>query len=692
MRLLIVCALCGAQLGHGLHEAVSANPIRKVVNMLQAMTTKVEEEGKKEAELYEKFMCYCKGNTGTLETAITSAEVKIPAVNAALEEAEAKQAQLKADLTSHKTEREEAKQAIADATAMREKEAAEYAKTKGDGDQNYEAMKKAIAALEAGVGAGFLQTNSAAMVRKLVQASSDLTEDQKRSYTAFLSGSSTYAPISGEVIGMLKQMSDTLFGDLAAAEKAESDAIAAYEELLAAKEAQIAALTKAIEVKSERLGSLSVEIVNMKEDVEDTADALADDQDFLANLDKTCATKTSEWEERSKTRSEELLALAETIKILNDDDALELFKKTLPSPATSFVQVQVSAKDISKRALSALSALPNENSQIKLIMLALSGKKAGFEKVLTMIDDMVALLKKEQIDDDTKKANCTKDFDGADDEKKALEKTLSDLDKTIEATSDDLATLSADIKALKDSIAALDKSVAEATETRKEEHDEFQELMASDSAAKELLFMAKNRLAKFYNPKLYKPPPEKVLTEEEKIEAAFNDTSLLQSSKAAPPPPPETWAGYKTKMEENNGVLAMMDLLVKDLAKEMSEAEAEEKNAQAAYETAMEDASSSRAQDAKSLANKEGAKAELESSLETTKEDHAATGKDLDAKKEYIASLHGECDWLLKYFEQRKAARAEEVDALGRAKAILSGSDYSLVQSKTRHSVFLHRA
>eukprot|EP00971_Amphidinium_carterae_P187253 3716654-Amphidinium_carterae.2 len=541
-RLVLVCALLGAQFAQGLqqHTAATANPIRKVVNMLQAMSAKVEEEGKKEEELYEKFMCYCKGNTGTLEASITAAEEKIPEVSAALEEATAKKAKYEEDLKSHKAEREDAKKAIEEATAVREKEAAEYAKAKGDGDQNYEAMKKAIAALEAGVGAGFLQTNSAAVVRKRVEASEDLSDEQKQSYAAFLSGNTGYAPISGEVIGMLKQMSDTLFADLAAAEKAEEEAIAAFEELKAAKEAQIAALTKAIEEKSERLGKISVEIVNMKEDIEDTTDALADDKEFFANLNKTCATKTGEWEARSKTRTEELLALVETIKILNDDDALELFKKTLPSPAKSFVQVQVTSKDVSNQALSVLRALPAHSSQLNFLMLALSGKKVGFEKVLTMIDEMVALLKKEQVDDDTKKATCAKDFDTADDEKKALEKTLSDLEKSIDVTTDDLTTVTEEIKALKDAIKALDKSVAEATETRKEEHAEFQELMASDAAAKELLFLARNRLAKFYNPKLYKPPPEKVLTEEEKIEAAFNDTALLQG-RVAPPPPPETW-------------------------------------------------------------------------------------------------------------------------------------------------------
>merc|ERR1711920_946703 len=102
----------------------------------------------------------------------------------------------------------------------------------------------------------------------------------------------------------------------------------------------MAALTMTIEAKTKPIGELGVSIVMMKEDLDDTQAALAEDQKFLADLEKSCATKTAEWDERSKTRAAELVALADTIKVLNDDDALELFKKTLPSASASLVQLQ----------------------------------------------------------------------------------------------------------------------------------------------------------------------------------------------------------------------------------------------------------------------------------------------------------------------------------------------------------------
>merc|ERR1712224_889185 len=130
---------------------------------------------------------------------------------------------------------------------------------------------------------------------------------------------------------------------------AEEAAIKAYEELMAAKKKEVAALTKAIEEKLVRVGELGVQIATMKNDLEDTQETLAEDTKYLADLGKTCAAKTKEWELRCKSRSEELLALSDTIKILNDDDALELFKKTLPS--ASFLQVEVTESQLRAKAL-----------------------------------------------------------------------------------------------------------------------------------------------------------------------------------------------------------------------------------------------------------------------------------------------------------------------------------------------------
>merc|ERR1719160_2089636 len=124
----------------------------------------------------------------------------------------------------------------------------------------------------------------------------------------------------------------------------------------------------------------------------------------------------------------------------------------------------------------------------------------------------------------------------------------------------------------------------------------------------------------------------------------------------------------------------MIDLLIKDLDKELTVAKAEEKDAQEDYEQFMKDSAEKRSGDSKALQNKEATLADLQAALEKDTEAKASTTKELGATLQYIQSLHNECDWLIQYFDVRKEARDSEIDALGKAKAVLSGADYSLVQ------------
>lgn len=163
--------------------------------------------------------------------------------------------------------------------------------------------------------------------------------------------------------------------------------------------------------------------------------------------------------------------------------------------------------------------------------------------------------------------------------------------------------------------------------------------------------------------------------------------AVLAQASVAPPPPPETFGAYTKKGESGTGVIAMIDLLVADLDKEMQEAEVMETDSQKEYEEMMSDSAAKRAQDSKSLTDKASAKAAEEEELQAETDTKAGTSKELAMTLQYIGELHGECDWLVKYYDVRKSARAGEVEALGKAKAVLNGADYSLVQVKQGSNV-----
>jgi hypothetical protein len=544
----------------------------------------------------------------------------------------------------------------------------------------------------AGTSGGFLQAASAQLQQQLkraVASSSSATEYDRQTVLAFLTrgrNKEGYVPKSGEITGILKEIKADFDKALADVEATEADAVQLHEELIAAKTKQVQTLSNSIEKKMSRIGDLEVEIVQLKNDLTASEAALIEDQKLAAALAQGCDTKKDEWAVRQKSRAEELVAIHETIKILNDDDALDLFKKTLSllqMDTNDVAQLQRRAKQGLLKAQKRISSFATgrasgvNDERLDFLALALSGKKADFSKIHKMIDDMVKLLAQEQFDDDHKKEYCEKQIDQIEDKGKELKKKVEDLGAEIENSEELISTYTADIKTLEQGIAALDKSVMEATETRKAENEEFKELMTTNTAAKQLIEYAKNRLNKFYSPSLYKAPPAPAPA------PAFIEIARhqQQQKKNAISQAPETWNdAYATKSEGNKGVISMLDLLIRDLTKEMTVAETDEKNSQEDYEKLMQDAAGKRAADLKVVQAKQMAKAEAEEAKSVATQSSGEESKTLMATQQYEMQLHQECDWLQQNHEIRKQARASEVDSLKQAKAILAGSDFSLIQ------------
>merc|ERR1719197_1729546 len=190
-------------------------------------------------------------------------------------------------------------------------------------------------------------------------------------------------------------MLEEMEGDLKSAQESEAASVAGYEELSSAKASEIAAATSAIESKTKRAGEVAVEVVQTEDDLEDTQADLAETQKFLGDL----ATKKAEWAERQKLRAQEVAAVGEAIKILNDDDALDLFKKTMSFVDTSMQFLQKSTKSsVALRARNTLLATAQSgahSTELSLIAAALKSKAVDFSKITNMIDGMVGVLTKE---------------------------------------------------------------------------------------------------------------------------------------------------------------------------------------------------------------------------------------------------------------------------------------------------------
>jgi len=306
------------------------------------------------------------------------------------------------------------------------------------------------------------------------------------------------------------------------------------------------------------------------------------------------------------------------------------------------------------------------------MLMALNQGVHGFEKVVGMVDGMVEVLEGEQSQDDKLDVWCIAELDKAKEEAKATEVDIGELGAAVDEARDSIAQTASEIEALKAGLTELDKSVAEATELRKKENEEATESAAMNQAAVDLLGMAKNRLNKFYNPTLYVPPKEE--PEEEDFFAQ------LTVRRAAPGPAPEMPSGEYKKSESSDGVINMIDEMIKDVEDDMAEAKRDEAEAQKDYEEDMADAATKRSDDSKLVVTKEGEKAEKTTKLEETKESKRTKKGQLEVLEDKIDNLHKTCDFLLAEYAKIKEERTKEEEGLKASKAVLSGAKVGFLQ------------
>ena len=702
MLFLLTCML-GFSEASSLQEG--ANPIRKIVGLLQGMQAELEAEGVKEQAAYDKFMCYCDGNTGSMSDGNKANAQKSATLSSTLADLEAQKSQMDQELKGHHDSRDAATQDLTKANNIRANENEEFVAASTDMAANIKAMKGAVSALEKGAGA-FMQMGSEQKARltQLIEGTSQVDDYEKQSALDFLQGktSGDYAPQGGQITGMLKSMQEEMEGDLKSAEDSEAASVSGQAELSQAKNAEIAAASAAIESKTVRAGELAVEIVQTRDAKEDTDAEIAETEGFLGNLAAQCAEKKAEWSDRQKMRSEEIAAISMAVKILNDDSALDLFKKTASLVQESGMRFMQKSSSMSKvrRAQAMVASLAKSGSHqttLSLIAAAMKTSAVDFGKITEMIDGMVGVLKSEQTDDDTQLAFCKSEFDKSAQQKKETESKLASLDASISDMSATAAQLASEIETLTNDIKVLDGAVAQATAQRKSDHAEFTSAQAENQAATELVEKAKNRLYQFYRPNLHVAEERRELSQEEEIaisaggvdprdaeEAAaaaqenlptFVQVRAASDDKAAPPPPPETFGAYSKKSGKSNGVMALMDQMIEELKTDYSDSKHNEEMAQKDYEHLMASSQKSRAQSAKSITEKESARAEWNEKIENSKTEHASTTDALLKLNEFIAGLHATCDFLVENADMRKEARTQEIEGLTNAKAVLSGAN-----------------
>lgn len=624
------------------------SPIRRILNMLQMMEKKVEERGENEDKVFDDFACYCKRNLAALDASIAAAREKIPQLESTLEDLTAEQRQLEQDFKTLKAEREAAQKAIQEATEIRNNERETFERESTDLKNNIDALKGAIEMMDkvstSGGGASLLQSSTLSWLQSFSQT---VEVDRLRSsdrdlLLAFLNQPSDTTASLDEIVGILAQMQDEMKEDLQSMEDEEANKQAAFLALMQGKQKQIAALNAAIDQKEERYSAVKVQISEVSHDLSDTKEALASDEKLRADLSKECDERKAAYAATKKDLADEMTAITETVKILSNDDAQDLFRKTVPTPdaAPSFVQVAAAKHSRRRKVWNALRQLQSLSAHHPGAAAILRQEASGlsrsgdipdsFAKLSELISRMVGVLDKEQEDDDLKKQMCTAELRRKSDQKTALEERIASRNAELESTMSQLATAEKDIEMLTQGIAELDAAVTDSTNQRKEAHAAYVTTLAENNAAMEVLQKAKDRLEAYYKGK-----------------------------------------------SKDSSVVHMISMIQEDISKEVSQAKSTEASDQKDYEELLEASAEKRETDARAITERSAAQAGLD-------EDSKVLNKKLNMRKEelgltekVIANLHTECDWLLEKYEERAKLRAAEVEALKKTEATLKGADYS---------------
>mmetsp|Transcript_46916 Transcript_46916/g.125474 ORF Transcript_46916/g.125474 Transcript_46916/m.125474 type:complete len:756 (+) Transcript_46916:79-2346(+) len=711
-------------------------PITRVVNLLKEMSKTLGKDMEEDESLYKELACWCNNGKYEKGEAIKASSAKIEELTSTIESLTAKSAELSVNIKELDAQLASDKQALAEATALREKQLAEFHGMESDSVQALENLKAAIEVLskhqdappdstvaggavfkserdswsllqsdnknlpwseahEANRGErtldnfmranGFTDSNVDDVIHKPVAPhkflqATVITDDvihhpdpvapskflqarvsatstwstadvaivkcAVKSASAFMQSHSNYFPAytskSGEIFGVLKQLEEEMQGDLSEEQKIEQARGAAFAQLRAAKTTQIKEAEKMEEQKEDELANMDNTLAEAKEDLDKEQKVLEEDQTFLNNLNDLCAKGSSDFDDRKVARLEEMKAVAETIEILQGDEARDAMSGTF-----NFVQISAGRQSSRRQRVAALLRHAGlRTGSLDLSVLASSVELDAFTKVKEAMDEMLKMMQTQQADEVKKNDWCK---DEIQENEMTTAKTTdrhADLTAKIAELEQTIKTLGEEIDAGNAQITQNELNLQTATEDRQKENHEFQKTIADQTMTVEVLKKALDRLATFYD--------------------------FLQKHQQTPPVPQKE---YKPNAGAG-GVMEMIEKLIHDSQDLMADSKKSESNAQAGYEQLVADTNGSVEALQKEIVAKSAAKSDALKDELSAESSLVDTNKELEGLGKYNADLHKECDYLLKNFDLRQKGRGEEVEAIQQAKQILSGASF----------------
>jgi hypothetical protein len=682
MRVVALLVLCAAK-----QDAES--PVTQVVELLADLKAKIELDGKTEQGLYDKYSCWCEETTARKASAIEDGKSQIEQLSHDILELKAKQGSDSATLSKLNKDIAQTKEAIAQAEALRGKEHEEYKQEKAELEQGIEQLQKAIQVL--GDGTAFESKekerwNSALEETKILTVAAgvrnalrlytrkdkDMAMGQDLSPVKSFLGNPTawvqqkasvqaphneeYTPQSSVIQGILKQMYDDFTTNLSDLNTEEGTKTTDYESLMSSKRTDLDLLSSSLTSKSSSSADDGKSLADSQLAREEAEEQLTADEEFFATMKQGCKDQANQWAQRSRVRTNELSAINQAIDILSSDAATGTFNAS----ASTFVQVSESARSPRTKVYNELKKAATKSKSMRLAALAsrVYTTEAGhFDEVIKSIDDMVALLTKEQKDDIAHRDYCDEENGAAEAKLERLNYDLKSLDNKLQRMNNQKAELQDSQNKTDQAILDVENQIAEAQADRNQSFRAFQQAMKDDGDAIELVGKAIEVLASFYP-------------------SSFVQTSSRTSEEPNPDNEPEKLGAYEGKQSQGGGIVSILEMIKEDTENEMKVATEEENAAQKSYETLrFESVGAIKAMQKKksTLMQQEAA---LDVHIANAEKVHYDTEDSKNSTEDYVADLKPNCDWVSSTFDTRKEQRDSEIEGLLSAKSILNGAGY----------------
>jgi len=693
MKLAIACFAVLSVIGAVESSKDLGTPMSQTVDLIKNLKKEIEADGKNEQASFDTYACWCEktmerkaSDISQAKETITHLQQLIKKLGAEMASHGAEIAQLNKDIAKNKAD-------VKEATDVRNKGNAAYAGERTESEQCIGAMEAAIKVLT-GAGtkaAGFLETMKEAELLSVVagvrtalkhkvvaQSFTEKDIDIMKSFVAkpaaFVqhSGMSAaqigqnpfgdYAPQSSAIQGILKGMYDAFTMDLEKDNAAEAESQKSFEELMATKKQELETLELTLQKQETDLADKTKLKSESEVELDDTVAQLAADETFFADTKDACKAKATEWSIRTQMRTEELNGMIVAINILSGG------AKTFESSTSTFLQLASVHKNsqLSSVRLGAYSKLKALAGKFRMgssfsknvANIAIEVKTGGhFDKVITMVDDMISLLRKEEQSDIEHRDRCENgqnaNKNAEADLKSAIKKTAASLKRMGNTKKD----LEGQVKDLDSEIAETKNTMAETLKMRNKEVSEFRQALKDDADAVALLKKAIVALSAYYK----------------KNKIALGLAQKAPEYEQDPDKAPETsFSGGGSRKSESGGIVAILEMLVEDTTKEMTEGKADDADAQAKYlkMTAASQASLDAQEESK--VSTEGALADLKEKMGAYEKFSDEKKADKDAEDDTAASLATDCDWVKSNFNSRRDKRKTEIQGLVDAKAFLA--------------------